>query len=101
MFGAAKARPKGSEKRRRNRAETFQKAVLCSHANLVFRILDISSTGAKIMGPHLKEIFGAKADSPHPLEFLIHYGGAQYKRVRALVKWSQLGSKTFGIEFVD
>lgn len=95
------SRFKGSEKRQKGRIFTAQKAVLCSHQKFKFNIIDMSVTGARLSGPPLREIFGSKVNVEHPLEFLIHYGGAKYKRVRALVRWTHPNSKTFGIQFVD
>lgn len=91
---------KFANKRTRNRQPTLQTAVLVSQQNIKFRILDMSSRGARLKGPAFTSLpvdFGTDSI----IEFLIHYGGAQYKRVRGRIRWSEPKSRTFGVEFVD
>ncbi|MBK7963491.1 MAG: PilZ domain-containing protein [Bdellovibrionales bacterium] len=102
LFSSKKnpAAKKSANKRTRNRRPTAQKAVLVSQESIIFRILDMSSRGARLKGPALSSL-PVPPGADNILEFLIHYGGAQYKRVRGLIRWSEPKNKTFGIEFVD
>ncbi len=102
LFSSKKNSPpkKAANKRTRNRRPTAQKAVLVSQESIIFRILDMSSRGARLRGPELSSLPN-QPGANNIIELLIHYGGAQYKRVRGLIRWSEPKSKTFGVEFVD
>lgn len=104
------AKPKTSEQRKKTRQKTAQTALLVfdndlkSRKNISCKIIDISSTGARLSAPPFQEmvqkVFIGSGENP-VLDLFIHYGGSQYKRIKAQLRWFKIENKTFGVKFLS
>lgn len=101
---------KDTEKRKKPRQITAQTAVLVfdndlkSRRNMICKVIDISGTGAQLTAPPfqkmVQEVFMGAGDNPI-LDLFIHYGGSQYRRVKAELRWYKIDKKTFGVKFIS